>query len=83
MDCHLKKRIVFSLKRLFAGLSFLCMLSTALLSAESVAEPTQISVRYAKNFTIEQKDGFQIVTVSHAYQGAGDEVSRYALIPRG
>lgn len=83
MDCHLQKRIVVRLRFFFIALGALCTLSAAALGANPIVESTQTSVRHAKNFTIEQKDGFQIVTVSQAFQGAGDKVYRYALYPRG
>ena len=41
------------------------------------------AIRYAQNFSIEAHGSYQIVSVMHAYEGAGDEIFRYALYPRG
>lgn len=40
-------------------------------------------VRYAENFSIEDKDGYRLVVIYNAWRGAKDEIFRYALVPKG
>jgi len=61
----------------------LCMLSVVVGVLQSAASEMDPEIRYAENFTIEKREGYQLITVKHAYQGAGDAEYRYVLYPRG
>lgn len=50
--------------------------------SETNVEETHISVDYAKNFTLEYKDGYKLLTVLTPWAGATEPV-RYALVPKG
>ena len=45
-------------------------------------EATQITIDYAKNFTLEYKDGYKLLTVLTPWAGATEPI-RYALVPAG
>lgn len=50
-----------------------------------VEEPVveeQVTIDYAKNFTLEYKDGYELLTVTTPWEGAA-EPFQYALIPEG
>ncbi len=40
-------------------------------------------LKYARNFQIQEQDGYRLITVSQPYEGAGDVQYRYVLYPRG
>jgi iron complex transport system substrate-binding protein len=46
------------------------------------AEVEQVSIDYAKNFTLEYKDGYKLLTVTLPWLGATESLG-YALIPNG
>jgi iron complex transport system substrate-binding protein len=46
------------------------------------AEVEQVSINYAKNFTLEYKDGYKLLTVTLPWLGATESLV-YALIPNG
>lgn len=50
--------------------------------SETNVEETHITVDYAKNFTLEYKDGYKLLTVLTPWAGATEPV-RYALVPKG
>lgn len=49
---------------------------------EVPVEATQITIDYAKNFTLEYKDGYKLLTVLTPWAGATKPI-RYALVPAG
>ena len=46
------------------------------------AEVEQVSINYAKNFTLEYKDGYKLLTVTLPWLGATEQLE-YALVPKG
>lgn len=51
-------------------------------TAASVFQSAQVTVEYAKNFTIEYGDGYKLLTVVQPWTGA-EQAYRYVLIPKG
>ncbi len=47
-----------------------------------VDETTQVTIDYAKNFTLEYKDGYKVLTVTLPWLGATEPL-QYALVPEG
>jgi len=50
--------------------------------APTLEEATQVTIDYAKNFTLEYKDGYKMLTVTLPWLGASEPL-KYALVPEG
>ena len=50
--------------------------------SETNVEETHVTVDYAKNFTLEYKKGYKLLTVLTPWAGATEPV-QYALVPKG
>lgn len=51
-------------------------------AAQTSTQSEQVSIKYAKNFTLEYKDGYKLLTVTLPWMGAS-EAQKYALVPKG
>ena len=51
-------------------------------SVEAPANETQVTIDYARNFTLEYKDGYKLLTVLTPWAGATEPI-RYVLVPVG
>ena len=48
----------------------------------AITEKEQVSIDYAKNFTLEYREGYKLLTVSVPWMGATESML-YALVPEG
>lgn len=55
---------------------------TAVPETEAPVTSEQVTIDYAKNFTLEYKDGYKLLTVLTPWSGANESFS-YALVPQG
>ena len=55
-------------------------------SSEAIANPSEnieeVHINYANGFTIEQRDGYKVITITNPWPGS-DQVYLYALAPEG